>query len=98
MPSDLRSLLQLNRENTKIEAARRKILQCHFSGSDISIQPFIAMDLNALPHAIAWMARDEHGSSLLYTFARNTTLFVGIGGVTKTEGEPNSKRQKMYAG
>ena len=95
LPSDLHTLLQLNRENTKIEAARCKILQCHFSGSDISIQPFIDFDLKALPHAIAWMAKDEHGSSLLYTFVQNTTLFVGIGGVTKTGGEPRSKRQKM---
>ena len=77
LPSDLRALLQLNRENTKTEAARRKILQVHFSGS-FNMQPFIDMDLTVLPHAVAWMARDEHGSSLLYQFVRNTTLFVDV--------------------
>ena len=93
-PSDVRTSLQLARENTKIEAARRKILKVHFSG-DLSIQPFIHMNLKALPNAIAWMARDEHGSSLLYKFVRNTTLFVGIGRASQSEGEPKSKRQKM---
>ena len=93
LPYDLQNLLQLNRENTKFETARRKILQGHFSG-DISIQPFIEMDLNALPNAIAWMARDEYGSSLLYKFMRNTTLLVGIGGEVRSEGEPVPKRQK----
>ena len=77
LPSDLRTLLQLNRGNNKMEAARRKILQVHFSGS-FNMQPFIDMDLTVLPHAVAWMARDEHGSSLLYQFVRNTTLFVDV--------------------
>ena len=93
LPSDLQTLLQLNRENTKSEAARRKILKVHFSGT-FNMQPFIDMDLNALPHAIAWMARNEYGSSLTYTFVRNTTLFVGIGGEVRSEGEPVPKRQK----
>ena len=103
----LRTLLQLNRENGPIKAARRKILKVHFSG-DFNMQPFIDMDLRALPQAISWMAKDEHGSSLLYQFVRYTTYFVGIGGVTNSEGESNvgdgvtkseneqvSKRQKM---
>jgi len=74
LPSDLQTLLQLNRESTEMEAARRKILKVHFGG-DFNMQPFNDMDLKALPHAITWMARDEHGSSLLYQFVRNTTFF-----------------------
>ena len=80
LPSDLQALLQLNRGSSKVEVARRKILDVHFSGGDISIQAFIGVDLKALPHAIAWMARDEYGSSLLYTFVRNTTFFLGVDG------------------
>ena len=79
LPSDLQSLFMLNRENTKVEAARRKILNAHFRG-DFSMQPFIDMDLQVLPYAIAWMARDKYGSSLTYQFVRDTTLFVGVGG------------------
>ena len=77
LPFDLRMFLQLNRANTKAEAARRKILEVHFSGN-FKMQPFVDMRLKVFPHAIAWMARDEHGSSLLYKFVRNTTLFVGL--------------------
>ena len=79
-----------------MEAARRKILKVHFSG-DFSMQPFIGMDLKTLPHAIAWMAKDEYGSSLLYQFVRNMTFFVGVGhgGRRTSENEPASKRQKV---
>ena len=80
LPSDLQALLKLNRENTPIDAARRKILSVHFSGGDFNMPPFIDMDLKLLPQAIAWMARDQYGSSLLYQFVRNTMLFVGVGG------------------
>ena len=79
LPSNLRTLLQLNRENTKSEAARRKILNVHFSGN-FNMQPFIDMDLKVLPDAISWMARNEHGISLLYQFVRNTTFFLDLGG------------------
>ena len=58
------------------------------------MQPFIDMDLKVLPCAIAWMARDEYGSSLLYQFVRYTAHFVGIGGTMSAENEPVSKRQK----
>ena len=80
VPSEIPALLQLNRENTRFEAARRKIIKVHFSGGDISMQPFIDMNLKVLPHAVAWMARDEYGSSLLYRFVRDSTLFHDIRG------------------
>ena len=94
LPPDLITLLQLNRENSPTEAARRKVLKVHFSGN-FNMQPFINMDLKVLPRAVAWMARDEYGSSLLYQFVRNTTFFVGIGGGATNE--PESKRQKIVA-
>ena len=58
------------------------------------MQPFIDMDLKVLPHAVAWMARDEFGSSLSYQFVRYTTFFVGLGGINISENERGSKRQK----
>ena len=47
------------------------------------MQPFIDLDLKALPRVIAWMAKDEYGSSLCYQFVRYTTFFVGLGGIAK---------------
>ena len=66
LPQDLRSLLQLNRENIESQAARRKINTTHFSGRDINMQPFTDMGLIIRPHAIAWMAREDN----LYQFLR----------------------------
>ena len=94
LPTYLILLLRLNRELTKVEAARWKILQVHFSGA-FNMQPFIDMDLKALPHAIAWMAKDNHGSSLTYKFVRNTTFFFNVGsGGMEAANEPEPKRQK----
>ena len=61
----LKSLLQINRENSVKAAARLKIIKKHFSGSEINMQPFMEMNLNVRPHAIAWMAKDMHLYELL---------------------------------
>jgi len=74
LPFYLRLLLRWNAESTPMEAARRKIINAHFSG-DFSLQPFIDINFNVLPFAIAWMAKDEHGSSLTFQFLRNTSFF-----------------------
>ena len=66
LPQDLRSLLQLNRENIESQAARRKINATHFSGREINMQPFMDMGLIIRPHAIAWMARESN----VYQFLR----------------------------
>lgn len=55
MPEDLRSLLVLN--NTKRQAARHKIIRIHFSEGFIA-EPFLDMEVNVFPRAIAWMGCD----------------------------------------
>jgi hypothetical protein len=65
LPNDLSSLLRLNREYSVSEAARLKIFKSHFSGYEINMQPFMEMNLNVRPHAIAWMAKDMHLYELL---------------------------------
>jgi Ran GTPase-activating protein (RanGAP) involved in mRNA processing and transport len=57
---DLYSLLRMNNESNKFEVARLKIIMEHFSGSEINMQIFADMELNVRPHAIAWMAQDNH--------------------------------------
>jgi hypothetical protein len=66
LPNDLSSLLRLNRESSVSQAARLKIIKSHFSGYEINMQPFMEMNLNVRPHAIAsWMAKDMQLYELL---------------------------------
>mmetsp|Transcript_9825 Transcript_9825/g.17880 ORF Transcript_9825/g.17880 Transcript_9825/m.17880 type:complete len:107 (-) Transcript_9825:231-551(-) len=58
LPQDLRSLLVLNRDNSKSQAARLKMIHTHFTGDDIHVRPFIDMELEDAPHTIGWMAKD----------------------------------------
>jgi hypothetical protein len=60
------NLLRLNKENSPNEAARLKIINTHFSGSEINMQPFMEINFSVRSHAIAWMAKDMH----LYRFLR----------------------------
>ena len=66
LPEELTSLLQINKESNKNQAARLKIIKTHFSGNDIKMEPFTKIAVSARPHAIAWMAKDMH----LYRFLR----------------------------
>jgi Ran GTPase-activating protein (RanGAP) involved in mRNA processing and transport len=64
-PLPFESSLKINRENSVSAAARLKIINTHFSGSEINMRPFVEMNLSVRPHAIAWMARDENVYELL---------------------------------
>jgi len=61
LPDKLVSLLELNRNKVKVEVARQKILQTHFSGMT-NIQEFLDMELEMIPTAISWIGRPEHQS------------------------------------
>ena len=65
-PRDLRTILQINKENNRIQAARLKIIKTHFCERDINMQPFAHMSMRVRPYAIAWMAKDNHS----YQFMR----------------------------
>ena len=71
LPEDLISLLKINRENNESQAARL-IMDVHFGGSDMNMQPFIEMDLKVKPVAISWVAQDDNcqSRSLLYRCVR----------------------------
>lgn len=74
LPEDLRSLLRLNRENGESRDSSLEIIKTqHFGGSNIKSQPFVEMELRALPRAIAWMGRSQSSAEanrkpLLYKF------------------------------
>ena len=85
MWGDVNKMLRLNRESSKSEAARLKIILTHFC-EDFVVPPFVDMDLAVLPRSIAWMGRQiaggPHGPRFwgllrnskagLYGFLRNT--------------------------
>jgi Ran GTPase-activating protein (RanGAP) involved in mRNA processing and transport len=76
LPSNLRSLLRYNREESKCKVARMKIIKTHFSGSDIKsqVKVFTDMKSNVLPTAIAWIVKDDGQhrlDDLLFALLRN---------------------------
>ena len=70
-PSHLTNMLQLNRNDNKFEVSRQKILRCHFEGYET--QQFVDMDLDleVLPHALAWCGGDYRGPTLLYRLVQS---------------------------
>ena len=74
LPASTISLLRINKESSKSQAARIKIINTHFSGSNINTQVFTEMDVRVRPVAIDWMGRDQGSnetSDLLFAFIRN---------------------------
>jgi len=60
IPNHLAESLELNKNKDKVEVARQKILQTHFSTENIDashIQEFLDMELQVLPPVIAWIGR-----------------------------------------
>jgi len=80
LPDDLLSYLELNENKDKVEVARQKILQTHFSDDTTSkIQKFLDIELEMMPAAIAWIGRPTpmgwkgaqvSGLSLMYNLMR----------------------------
>eukprot|EP01083_Nonionella_stella_P291219 991002_1 len=104
LPGKVRSLLELNRESSRRDAARLKVLKYYFGSNEV-ILPFMGMGVDVLPRAIAWMGQDasnnnsgrDHtaGLSLLYRFVLTAPLcFVQ----KKLDNVQSSKRRKMSQG
>jgi len=81
LPHVLESYLELNKNNDKVEVARQKIIQTHFTeDNDTSnIQEFLDMELKVIPTAIEWIGRplsmglrgtNVSGLSLLFNLMR----------------------------
>ena len=80
IPNDrLESYLKLNQNEDKVEVARQKILQTHFSSKTPNIQELLDMELVLMPTVIAWIGRPAHvgrrgvnvsGLSLMYNLMR----------------------------
>jgi hypothetical protein len=83
---DIDSLLTINREYSVSQAARIKIINSHFSGSDINTQVFTDLKLNILPTAMSWMGHDNGsngGMNLMFEFLRREPLICDTKGTCK---------------
>jgi hypothetical protein len=71
LPANIMSLLRINRESSKIQAARIKIINTHFSGTCMNTQVLTDMELNVIPIAIGWMGRDGGSNGFLFALLRS---------------------------
>ena len=90
LPTSLADLLQLNTNGNKLEVARQKILQYH--DNEDSIQEFVDMEWQVLPHAMAWIGRDDVGLSLLYRFVQGMPDLFDRGSKLNNAGGMKRKR------
>jgi len=92
--------LQINRNHSTRDAARIKIIKTHFSGSTIIVKPFTdIMATKVFPYAIAWMAWDIPGMSVLYQFIRSMpTLSKKVKKRTRTANQILHGSGKKYRG
>ena len=91
---DLQSYLELNKNKDKVEVARQKILQTHFSGGvddSSNIQEFLDMDLNIMPAAMEWIGRDVCGLSTMYNLMRRLPDLFDSSAKKK---KPNAAKRK----
>lgn len=79
IPDDLSSLLELNENKDKIEVARQKILQTHFSTNDTSnLQVFTDLEPEEIPAAIAWIGRPAEPANWLGEHDSGLTLMYNL--------------------
>ena len=90
LPTSLADLLQLNTNGNKLEVARQKILQYH--DNEDGIQEFVDMEWQVLPHAMAWIGRDDVGLSLLYRFVQGMPDLFDRGSKLNNAGGMKRKR------
>ena len=94
LPPPLADALQLNRNGNKLEVARQKILRYH--DNEDSIQEFVDMEWQVLPHAMAWIGRDDTGLSLLYRFVQGMPDLFDRGSKLNNAGGMKRKRCIIY--
>ena len=76
----LAACLQLNGNANKAEVARRKIISFHFSDGEDNIQDLHDFQLTMMPHALAWMGRDDADLSLMYRFVQSAPSLFQLKG------------------
>ena len=95
----LDSYLRTNGNDNKSEVVRQKIIQYYFlkDNSINNIEEFVDMELEVLPHAIAWMGRDDIAFPLLYQIVKNTPWLFDSDSKAKLLGEKRKKKRHKAA-
>jgi len=93
LPDEQESYLELNRNEDKVEVARQKILQIHFSDdATTNIQEFLDMDLKLIPTVIerlgkplpiGWRGTNVSGLSTMYNLMRRLPDLFDSGAAQK---------------
>jgi hypothetical protein len=92
VPDDVKSLLQINKNDDKSEVARQKILKHHFSGgSTNNSHMFSEMPESMMPHVLGWIGRNRLGYSLMHCVIRDFPTLLGSCNEPLSEG---GKKQK----
>ena len=97
-PTELATLLELNKGKDKAEVARKKILL--FSGLDEETvcNVFVPMSTTLVPTAIEWIGRDRLGFSAMYYLVQNVPTLLEYGTIAGSFDsaalESPSKRRK----
>ena len=72
--SDLSFYLDLNKNNNRADAARKKIIKTHLSG-EMVVKSFLGLKIEVLPYAILWIGKEGVDAvarlTLLYKFSRD---------------------------
>eukprot|EP00579_Thalassiosira_antarctica_P013627 CAMPEP_0201938610 /NCGR_PEP_ID=MMETSP0903-20130614/41659_1 /ASSEMBLY_ACC=CAM_ASM_000552 /TAXON_ID=420261 /ORGANISM="Thalassiosira antarctica, Strain CCMP982" /LENGTH=652 /DNA_ID=CAMNT_0048479899 /DNA_START=124 /DNA_END=2079 /DNA_ORIENTATION=+ len=105
LPEDIRSLLVMNREYSKRQAARQKIIKTHFSCSHMNILSFVEMESKIMPFVLMLMAQNcsmnadmmtcGNGFSLLYQSVQNMASFFDLSSDANYSDGPRAKRRKV---
>ena len=103
--ADLGSYLEINKNNSKADAARKKIIKTHFSSGDMVVKPFLEMRTEVFPRVLAWMgkggtdaAKDSVSDeiTLLYRFVRDMPqVFCFVGNSTNVTYAGASNKGKL---
>lgn len=64
IPSEIESLLNINRSKNKAQVVRRSLSSTIFPGNDECT--FVDFTTTVIPNAIAWIGKDCHGFSIIY--------------------------------
>jgi len=101
LPEDISFALSANRECSKHQSARQKIIKAHFSGTDVNILPFVEMGLKVMPFVLSWMANDcaidginSDELALLFQFVQSVVPCFLPGGQAKTFFRSKAKRRR----
>ena len=85
------SVLDMNKFEDKVEVARKKILNYHFSGGSGDLNVFATMPETLMPHVIAWIGRNKMESNLMFNFVRGFPVLFNVSKQSTSEAKKRKR-------